>query len=141
MATTARKPQYTLLYDGKCNICTSQSRLAASYDDGGRLELLDINSEEAQQRFPQITPEAAQRELHLAAPDGALYRGVEAVREALLLLPTLRAFGEVLRLPGAVDLARPIYEWVSRNRYWLGGRNDAACENGTCYRSPGQSSA
>ncbi len=122
---------YTLLYDGKCRICTNQVELIAKYDDDRRIELLDLNQPSAQVRFPQISPEAAQRELHLVAPDGTLYRGAAAVRQTLLLLPTLRGLGELMRLPGAMSLANPIYAWVARNRYLLGGYNDT-CDNGTC---------
>jgi predicted DCC family thiol-disulfide oxidoreductase YuxK len=126
---------YTLLYDGNCRICTSQIRTVAAYDDNAQIELLDMNSPEAQARFPQVTPEMAQRELHLVAPDGSLYRGAEAIRETLLRLPSLRGLGELLRLPGAMGVARPIYAWIAENRYILGGRVER-CDDGSC--SPGK---
>ncbi|NWF81592.1 MAG: DUF393 domain-containing protein [Chloroflexi bacterium] len=126
--TTAR---YTVLYDGACRICTSQVELLAGYNDDDLIELLDMNSAEARARFPQVTPEDAQRELHVVAPDGTLYRGAEAVRETLLRLPSLRGLGELLRLPGAMSLARPLYAWVARNRYLLGGQTER-CADGTC---------
>lgn len=127
---------YTLLYDGNCRICTSQIQTVAHYDEHGRIELLDINSAEARARFPQITPEAAQREMHLAAPDGTLYRGADAVRQTLLLLPAVRGLGELMRLPGVMTLAHPLYAWVARNRYWLGGRTNT-CDDGACAVAPG----
>jgi predicted DCC family thiol-disulfide oxidoreductase YuxK len=46
-------------------------------------------------------------------------------------LPALRGLGELLRLPGAMGLARPLYALVARNRYLLGGRADA-CEDDIC---------
>lgn len=131
MATTAAR--YTLLYDGACRLCTGQTRWIKAYDDDGLIEILDLRSPEAQARFPQIKPEDAQREVHLVAPDGTLYRGPEAVRETLLRLPALRGLGELLRLPGAMLLARPVYAWVAQNRYLLGGRTDT-CNDGACQR-------
>jgi predicted DCC family thiol-disulfide oxidoreductase YuxK len=122
-----------MLFDGNCRVCTGQAELVARYNDAGLLEILDMNSAAARARFPQVSPEAAQRELHLVAPDGTLHRGAEAVRETLLRLPSLRGLGELLRLPGAMTLARPVYAWVARNRYLLGGRADP-CEDGTCKR-------
>jgi predicted DCC family thiol-disulfide oxidoreductase YuxK len=124
--------RYTLLYDGACRICTGQIATVAAYNDADLIEILDLRSPEVRERFPQITPEAAQRELHLVAPDGSLYRGAEAVRETLLRLPSLRGLGEVMRLPGVIELARPIYAFIAANRYLLGGRTDAACSDGTC---------
>jgi predicted DCC family thiol-disulfide oxidoreductase YuxK len=123
--------RYTLLYDGACRICVGQIGTVANYDDDGLIELLDMNLPEAQARFPQVTPEMARHELHLVAPDGSLHQGAEAVRETLLRLPSLRGLGELLRLPGAMSLARPIYAWIARNRYRLGGRTDD-CADGVC---------
>lgn len=123
--------RYTLLFDGNCRICTSQAELVARYDAVHRIEPLDTNTPEARARFPQVTPAAARRELHVVAPDGTLYRGPEAVRETLLRLPRLRLLGQFMRLPGVMLLARPIYRLVARNRYLLGGRT-AACDGDSC---------
>ncbi len=123
---------YTLLYDGACGICSSQVATIAAYDDDRLIELLDMHSSEAQARFPQVTPEMAQRELHLVAPDGTLYQGAAAVRMTLLCLPSLRGLGELMGLPGVMNLARPLYAWVARNRYVLGGRTGDVCADGSC---------
>ncbi|NTW02021.1 MAG: DUF393 domain-containing protein [Oscillochloris sp.] len=117
--------RYTLLYDGTCPICIGQAQMIAAYDDHGWIELLDLHSVDARERFPQVHPEDARRELHLVAPDGTLYAGAAAVRETLLRLPTLRMFGEFLCLPGAMLVARPLYAFIARNRYLLSGRADA----------------
>lgn len=124
--------RYTLLYDGACQLCTSQVQIVANLDTAGSIELLDMTTQEARVRFPHITPQAAQREIHLAHPDGTtLYRGVEAIRQTLLLLPGLRVVGGLLSLPGAATLAKPVYAWVARHRYLLGGRIEA-CDDGAC---------
>jgi predicted DCC family thiol-disulfide oxidoreductase YuxK len=123
---------YTMLYDGTCRMCTNQAELVARYDDDQRIELLDMNSPAARARFPQITPADAQRELHVVAPDGAIHRGAAAVQQILLLLPSLRGLGECMRLPGMMRLANPLYKWIASNRYLLGGRVAAACDDGAC---------
>jgi predicted DCC family thiol-disulfide oxidoreductase YuxK len=131
MTPTPETALYTLLYDAACPICSGQARNVRQFDRKRRIELLDINSSEARQRFPRIGPEDAQREMYLAAPGGKLYRGVEAVRQTLLLLPGARGLGALMYLPGAMALAKPLYRWVARNRYRLSGREKEACE-GTC---------
>jgi predicted DCC family thiol-disulfide oxidoreductase YuxK len=125
--------RYTMLYDGNCRICTGQAETVAAFNDDGLIEILDLNSPEVRARFPQVTPDAAQRELHLVAPDGSLFRGAEAVRETLLRLPSLRGLGELMRVPGAMSLARPLYAWVAANRY-LFGRTGDSCDDGSCKR-------
>lgn len=125
--------RYAMLYDGACRICTSQAQTVEAYNDDGLIEILDMNTPEARARFPQVTPAMAQRELHLVAPDGTFYQGAEAVRETLLRLPSLRGLGELMRLPGAMIVARPLYALVARNRYLLGGRSEP-CADGVCER-------
>lgn len=126
---------YTLLYDGSCPFCRNQAAIVAQFDTFGRIERLDINSDQARERFPQITPQAAQRELHLATPEGhTLYRGAEAVRKTLMLLPMLRLPGLMMHLPGAMAMAKPMYRLVARHRHLFGGRSEP-CDDGTCERS------
>lgn len=105
--------------------------MVARYDYDQRLELLDINSDIAHKCFPQISPQAARAALHLAAPDGTIYRGPEAVRHTLLLLPLLTPLGALMYLPGMMTLAHPVYNWVARHRYLFGGTT-RACDDGTC---------
>lgn len=128
---TQNHQPYTLLYDGACSICTSQAHSIATFDRRENIELLDINSDTARARFPRISPQDAQREIHLAAPDGTLYRGAEAVRQTLLRLPILRGIGILMSLPGAMTVARPVYRWVARNRYRLSGKPEE-CPDGAC---------
>ena len=123
---------YTMLYDGACRMCTNQAELVARYNDDQRIELLDMNSPAARARFPQITPADTQRELHLVAPNGAIYHGAAAVQQILLLLPPLRGLGEFMRLPGMLGLASPIYRWIADNRYLFGGQVAAKCDDGSC---------
>lgn len=127
--------RYALLYDGRCRICTAQAAQLARWDRAERLDILDLNDPLVARHFPQVSPEAARAALHVVGPDGAVYRGAEAVREILLQVPQARALGLLLRMPGAISLANPIYDWVARNRYLLGGTTAAACDDGSC-RSP-----
>ncbi len=133
------QPVYTLLYDGACPLCTRQAKAIAALDTHNHIALLDLQNERVRQRFPHITPQAAQREIHLVAPDGTTtHRGAEAVRQTLLLLPLVRPAGLLMYLPGAMTIARPLYAWVARNRYRLTGKSEE-CEGGTCQPFEGTS--
>ena len=124
-------PAYTLLYDSDCRICTAQAHGLLHYDADDRIALLPLNSSAARARYPQITPGDAQRWMHIVGPDGRIWRGADAVRLALLLLPLGRALGALLYLPGAMRLARPLYDWFARNRYRFGGYT-ARCDGDAC---------
>jgi predicted DCC family thiol-disulfide oxidoreductase YuxK len=125
-------PSYILLYDGACRICTAQARDIARYDTDHRIGLLDLNAPAARERYPQISPTDAQRWMHIVGPDGRIWRGADAVRLALLLLPLGRALGALLYLPGVMRIARPLYDWFARNRYRFGGYSAGACAGGAC---------
>jgi predicted DCC family thiol-disulfide oxidoreductase YuxK len=125
-------PTYTLLYDGACRICTAQAHALLRYDSDQRIALLALGSVAAHARYPQIAPEDAQRWMHIAGPDGRIWRGADAVRLALLLLPLGRALGALLYLPGAMRIARPFYDWFARNRYRFGGYTTASCDGDAC---------
>ena len=125
-------PPYTLLYDGACRICTAQAHSLARYDTQHRLLLLDLNTRDAYERYPQITREDAQRWMHVIEPDGRIWRGADALRLVLLLLPLGRVLGALMYLPGVIWLARPLYNWFARNRYRFGGFSADACAGGAC---------
>jgi predicted DCC family thiol-disulfide oxidoreductase YuxK len=125
-------PIYTLLYDGDCRICTAQARGLLRYDSDNRFALLALGSSAAHARYPQITPEDAQRWMHIVGPDGQIWRGADALRLVLLLLPLGRVFGALLYLPGALRLARPLYDWFARNRYRFGGYTTMDCAGDAC---------
>lgn len=120
---------YTLLYDGKCRICTWQVDIIARADRAGYLTFADINTTNIHAQFPHIMPHETQQALHLIGPRGLL-RGADAVRHILLLLPGWCVLGALMYLPGVMSLAHPVYRWVARNRYRLGGR--ILCPNDTC---------
>ncbi|MEF3272873.1 MAG: DUF393 domain-containing protein [Chloroflexus sp.] len=124
---------YTMLYDGNCQFCRQQAMLVSKWDEQRQIELLDANSRAARERFPQISHTEAMEQLHVIGPDGTIYRGAAAVRELCLQLPALRGAGELLRLPGVLALAQPLYNLVARNRYLFGGSHP--CDDGTCRRA------
>lgn len=127
-----RLPRYVVLYDGACRFCTAQARSLARFDGDRRLALVDLNAPEARGRYPQIRMEDAQRWMHLVGPDGRTWRGADAVRQLLLLLPPGRPLGALLYLPGVMRLARPLYDWFARNRYRFGRFTADECESGAC---------
>src|SRR5213592_1398565 len=106
-------PTYTLLYDGTCQICTAQAHGLLRYNTERRIALLAIDDPAARERHPQIAPADAQRWIHIVGPDGRIWRGADALRVTLLLLPPGRVLGALMYLPGVMRVARPLYDWFA----------------------------
>jgi predicted DCC family thiol-disulfide oxidoreductase YuxK len=119
-----------LVYDGACDFCRREAqrlaRLAA-----GALELHSVHDPGVLERFPEIGPEEARRELKFVGADRRVVGGVGAVAAALALSPAWGWVAALLRAPGLRTVADLGYRIIARNRYRLPG---AACGDGTCPR-------
>lgn len=128
---TASSPSFTLLVDGECPLCAKEAALLRRFDRGrGRLQLVDIASEDFDAARYGTTFEAVMGHIHGVLPDGRLVTGVEAFRRAYAAV----GFGWVLawtRWPGLRRLSDRAYEFFARNRLRFTGRRDA-CESGRC---------
>ena len=125
-------PTYTLLYDGACHICTAQAHGLIRYDIDRRIALLDIGDVLVFERYPHISPEDARRWLHVVGPDMRIWRGADAMRQVLLLLPFGRPLGALMYLPGVMLAARPFYNWFARNRYRFSRYSLKRCVGSAC---------
>ncbi len=122
-----------LLYDATCALCTASSNQALRIVPAGTIELLDANDPAVQARYG-VTPEAAQREMHLISPNGRVSAGARAVRNLLRLSRWAWPLANLWRIPGFPWLADRVYAWVAQHRYLFMGRiaPSAECENGAC---------
>ena len=62
---------------------------------------------------------------------GKHHWGAEAVRYLSRRLPRLWPLAPVMHFPGMMLVAKPVYAWVSRNRYLIAGKAED-CDNGAC---------
>lgn len=119
-------PGWTLIYDGDCEFCRRSVRLVDRWDVRGRIEPVPFQSANLE-RYG-IARSAAEEAMHVVDPDGAVWRGAEAAREILRLLPAGRPLGWLFRLPGVPALAERTYAWIARRRHRFG------CSSETCRR-------
>lgn len=117
---------YTLLYDGECAFCRTWVERLRRRDRRHRIALVP---------FQEIDPTSyglrrsdLEAAMHLVAPDGRAWRGADAAREMLALLPSWRWASLLLRVPGALPIARRVYDGIARRRH----RFD--CGSGVCRR-------
>jgi len=131
---TDRPEAAVVLYDGRCGFCRARVEQLRWFDGrGGRLAYLSLHDEAVAERYPEISAERLLDEMCVVDRDGHAHWGAEAVRYLSRRLPRLWWLAPFLYFPGAMHVARPIYRWVSRHRYLLGGRVDEQrCDDGAC---------
>lgn len=119
-----------VIYDGRCNLCAAGVERLARWDRRGRLAFADLDDEETESRWPQLSRDALLEEMHLVDAGGRVLRGAAALRVIARRLPRLWPLVPVLYFPGSLPLWRWLYRRVARLRYRFGGRE--ACEDGAC---------
>lgn len=119
---------WTLIYDGDCEFCRRSVGLVDRWDVRDRIDLVPFQSADLE-RYG-IPRSAAEEAMHLLDPGGTVWRGAEAAREMLRLLPGGRPLGWLFRLPGFPALAERVYAWIARRRHRFGCSSDV-CRRGS----------
>lgn len=109
---------YTLIYDGKCSVCTRIVSEIAARDWRAAFEVLPSQAPGVAERFPWITQKAFAESLQLVRiADGQTMQGARAVEEILRLLPRGGPVAWLFRVPFVRGVAEVAYRWVARNRH------------------------
>lgn len=125
--------RWAILYDGRCRFCQAGAARLASYFPPASVELLSSHEPGALERFPGVTPEAADAAMHLRDPSGRIFKGAEAVARAIASRGGVRRLAHLYYVPGIRWLADRTYRFIAANRYRIGGR-DSTCDTGACRR-------
>ena len=120
-----------VLYDGRCRFCRARVEQLRWLDAGGRLAYLSLHDPQVAERYPDVDGQRLLEEMCVVNRSGARRWGAEAVRYLSRRLPRLWWLAPLMHLPGIMLLARPVYAWVSRNRYLIAGRTED-CDDGAC---------
>ena len=107
---------YTLIYDGDCPVCQHAAAWVVAHTDPRAVTVLPCQHPDRARRFPQVSEVECLAAVQLAAPDGAVYAGPDALAVTLRLTRSYAWLGRLLQLPGIRRAARPVYRAVSRNR-------------------------
>lgn len=120
-----------MVYDARCGFCRARVAQLRWFDSGKRLDYVSLHDPDVSERFPELPSQRLLDEMCVVTPAGSEFWGADAVRYLSRRLPTLWWLAPAMHLPGAMLAWRPLYRWVSRNRYFLGGRVEA-CDSGRC---------
>jgi predicted DCC family thiol-disulfide oxidoreductase YuxK len=111
--------KHIVLYDEGCPMCTFQMKVLSWLDWFHALSLTPLSDPQAQAIAPQLTREDLMEAIHCVTPERRIYRGARAIRFVGMRLPLLVPVALILWLPGVIQVAEIIYQWVSRNRLLL----------------------
>ena len=92
---SAAPPRHIVLYDDECPLCTFQMRVLTWLDWFGTLSLIPLSHESAARLAPHC------------------------IRFVGMRLPLLVPVALVLWIPGVIQVAEVVYQWISRNRLLL----------------------
>jgi predicted DCC family thiol-disulfide oxidoreductase YuxK len=116
---TVLPARHTVLFDDECPLCTFQSRMLTWVDWFHRLELVPLSNELASQLAPHLSREDLQEAIHCIARDGRIHRGARCIRFVGMRLPLLFPLALFLWIPGVIQIAEVVYQWISRNRLFF----------------------
>ncbi|MEO7501460.1 MAG: DUF393 domain-containing protein [Gemmatimonadaceae bacterium] len=121
MTSDTRQREYTVVYDGNCNVCSRIVDVLERRDKDERLEIIASAAAGAAGRFPWIPPTAYAQSLQvIRTADNRTWQGAAAVEQLLDVLPRGRFVSWIFSLPFARPLAEKLYRAFARNRYRLG---------------------
>lgn len=143
-------PNYAIIYDGNCNLCTTLVQGLETLDRGQQFRYAPMQDRAACDRF-NIAPEDCERGMVAIALDGSRQRwqGSDAAEEIARALPAARPLVDAYRaVPGLKALGDRAYVRIRDNRYtWFGGRAETyysaypACADGSCGAAPPEPTA
>jgi predicted DCC family thiol-disulfide oxidoreductase YuxK len=116
---------YIVIYDGRCNLCSSLVQVLEQIDRGERFRYVPMQDVEALSKW-QITPQDCEKGMILIQFNPPQrWQGSDAAEEIARLLPMGRPIIEAYRaIPALKGLGDRTYEQIRDNRYsWFGGRS------------------
>ncbi|MHB8846240.1 MAG: thiol-disulfide oxidoreductase DCC family protein [Nitrospirota bacterium] len=116
---TARKRggRATIIYDGKCPLCSETVHWLREKGLAGAFELLECQSEQRRLMHPEVIRADCMRAMHLVLSDGTVLAGEKALPEIIARLRGYRLAAPLFRLPGVGGLSRLAYRWFAERRY------------------------
>lgn len=109
--------EFTVIYDGDCEICNALRRWAEAHDKAGTLRFVPNQTADLAQIAPGLTREQAQQSVYAVNAAGQRFRGARAIFETVRRLPGCWGIlGTIGALPPVSWLAEPMYRIVAHHR-------------------------
>lgn len=109
--------QTLVFYDGSCSMCVGVSGWLSRIDGQKQFRLEPYQNQELLAQYPQIRPEACEKEIHIISESGKVLRGADAVLEIWRKTGHWSAFlAGFFRIPPFIWLVRMVYRLIARFR-------------------------
>lgn len=113
--------QYTVVYDGFCNVCKRLVKVLEKWDRSRILEVVPSQTPGVTARFPWIPRRAYTESVQIIrASDGKTWQGAAALEQIMDVLPKGKLITWVFSIPYIRPVAERFYRWFALNRYQLG---------------------
>jgi predicted DCC family thiol-disulfide oxidoreductase YuxK len=120
----------TVVFDGRCGMCTRSARLLARFDRRGAVEIAASQAPGVRDRFGLSVAET-DAAAWAVTPDGVRVGGARAIGLALAVARHSRVPILAWRVPGMPWVLDRIYDMVARHRTWFPG-DTPWCEDRDC---------
>jgi predicted DCC family thiol-disulfide oxidoreductase YuxK len=113
----AQAGKLALIFDGACPQCRASMKGLMAFAASDRIEAIDLQDPDVERRFPAFKPEDLLREIHAVDDRGRVWRGADAIREALSRQSGLaRVISWLWAVPGFERLAGYQYRRIAAAR-------------------------
>jgi len=129
MSSATRIEVYT---DGQCPLCQWMRARVEPFDRRGRIEWLDYNLPENQERARPHTLAQLSEEMHVRTPEGRWESGYRAWLEVLRVLPGWCWLAPLFSVWPFTSLGPLFYRWLAQRRYTLFGIPPPCNASGVC---------
>lgn len=121
MLPLASRDLYTIVYDGRCTVCSKLVTRLGQWDRWGALAIIPSQAPSVRDTFPWIPDHAFAESIQvIRALDGETWQGAAAIEQILGILAQGRWISWLFRIPLMSLFAEKFYRWFARNRYHLG---------------------
>jgi predicted DCC family thiol-disulfide oxidoreductase YuxK len=111
-----------VIYDANCQLCESIKNGLSHWGRKREIRFLHFQDPHACNLQPDLYDIDYLDAIRFIDGSGKSWKGADAVRHLLKMMPFGLPLAWILSLPGMYYLAEKVYIWVARNRYWLFGR-------------------
>lgn len=107
-----------IFYDGGCPLCLEEMKHLLSLDDKQSIDLVDINQQNFEERYPAINKHKANAILHGQLPDGSIILGLDVTHKAWSIVGKGH-WTTILRWPVVRIVADLVYLIFAKYRHSL----------------------
>lgn len=118
------REQITVIFDGMCNLCDATVNHLQRFDTQRQLRFIPFQGDEAEALLRNHGVMGPPDSVYVMTPSSEFYKEDLAMIYLFELLggwhkPLAKAIKAVPRV-----IRRPVYQWMSRNRYMIFGKRD-----------------